>query len=639
MANIRELLNNIKYAIFGKEIRQSIHDAIEECYNAASINHDNANMEVSLARGIFKTLNDRFNKNEADIKNNSLQLGKKALQSDLIIERNRIDLLTKIQNEETEGNTELLDIRAAADGIVYSTAGESVRNQFKDRLNKLIELNSIITFEPGIYEVNGTKVDSSTRIRSNNIIKMSAGDKIVNKNKSLVKYCVIDYDTHEVIVNLGSSSDGYEFLENKNILIYFGYTDNRVIGSNYEDIINNIILYGGNGINKRFINDTKKEYLNIVEDDVELEVLDLRKDEDGNVYNSAGESIRKQVGTRISKEFLINGILTYEKGIFSIDGNKEDANNRCRIAQLIKFNKGDYIINKNNKLIKYCIVDKNDKTIYVNLGSSSAGYVFTKECTVFIYGGYVDNREFDDNSDFINNLLIYSKNGVTDEIGNIIAKKYLVDLQNRYNNLIWCIMGDSLSDTNNSYANKRYFDYIAEDLGIQKSNITNLAVSGSGYKRTNSNFMTRVDKIPINSNLITIFGSLNDCNSNVNYDFGTATDTGTDTLGGCINTTIDLIINRCPLAKIIIFSPTPWSIYKNSDKDNRAWKYINLLKEICELRNIKFKDLYTTSNLFPWDSRHNLFFYENNETNNVHPNSNGHKMFYPSMRETIKEVY
>ena len=29
--------------MFGKDVRQSIHDAIKQCYDDASINHDNAN--------------------------------------------------------------------------------------------------------------------------------------------------------------------------------------------------------------------------------------------------------------------------------------------------------------------------------------------------------------------------------------------------------------------------------------------------------------------------------------------------------------------------------------------------------------------------------------------------------------------
>lgn len=58
--SITNKLNQIKNAIYGKEVRGAIHDAIKQVYDDASVNHDNANMEVKLARGTHNTLNDRL---------------------------------------------------------------------------------------------------------------------------------------------------------------------------------------------------------------------------------------------------------------------------------------------------------------------------------------------------------------------------------------------------------------------------------------------------------------------------------------------------------------------------------------------------------------------------------------------------
>ena len=62
--SITNKLNQIKNAIYGKEVRGAIHDAIKECYDDASVNHDNANMEVKMARGAHDTLNDRLDKSD-----------------------------------------------------------------------------------------------------------------------------------------------------------------------------------------------------------------------------------------------------------------------------------------------------------------------------------------------------------------------------------------------------------------------------------------------------------------------------------------------------------------------------------------------------------------------------------------------
>ena len=61
MSGITNYLNEIKTATYGKEVRGAIHNAIKQTYDDASINHDNANMEVKLARGAHNTLNERFN--------------------------------------------------------------------------------------------------------------------------------------------------------------------------------------------------------------------------------------------------------------------------------------------------------------------------------------------------------------------------------------------------------------------------------------------------------------------------------------------------------------------------------------------------------------------------------------------------
>lgn len=62
MAQIKELLNRILKEPYLKNMRQNIHDSIEECYRAASVDHNNANMEVSMARGEHETLAKRFDK-------------------------------------------------------------------------------------------------------------------------------------------------------------------------------------------------------------------------------------------------------------------------------------------------------------------------------------------------------------------------------------------------------------------------------------------------------------------------------------------------------------------------------------------------------------------------------------------------
>ena len=87
MANIQNYLNQIKTAVFGKDVRESIHDAIKQCYDDATVNHDNANMEVKLARGSHNTLNDRLDENEKNQEKLSSQLDNIEKQQATIIIR------------------------------------------------------------------------------------------------------------------------------------------------------------------------------------------------------------------------------------------------------------------------------------------------------------------------------------------------------------------------------------------------------------------------------------------------------------------------------------------------------------------------------------------------------------------------
>lgn len=124
MANITNYLNKIKTAVYGKDVRGAIHDAIKQVYDDASVNHDNANMEVKMARGTHNTLNDRLDKSEQklDETNAQLSMDKQELS-------NRIDNIIALPDGSTTADAELVDIRIGNNGLKYSSAGQAIRSQ------------------------------------------------------------------------------------------------------------------------------------------------------------------------------------------------------------------------------------------------------------------------------------------------------------------------------------------------------------------------------------------------------------------------------------------------------------------------------------------------------------------------------
>ena len=110
----------------------------EDCASALSKFDTDSNKEIEEFNtdGIkaIKNIKDTYEKLETVMldKNQGANLQKqiytKANESDLEIERKRIDSLTKLGEGSTTGDAELIDGRIGADGVVYDNIGDNIRN-------------------------------------------------------------------------------------------------------------------------------------------------------------------------------------------------------------------------------------------------------------------------------------------------------------------------------------------------------------------------------------------------------------------------------------------------------------------------------------------------------------------------------
>lgn len=75
--SVQKFLDKIKNGRYGADITDAIIGGIKKCYDDASVNHDNANMEVKMARGTHNTLNDRLDKSEQKLDETNAQLSAK----------------------------------------------------------------------------------------------------------------------------------------------------------------------------------------------------------------------------------------------------------------------------------------------------------------------------------------------------------------------------------------------------------------------------------------------------------------------------------------------------------------------------------------------------------------------------------
>lgn len=208
------------------------------------------------------------------------------------------------------------------------------------------------------------------------------------------------------------------------------------------------------------------------------------------------------------------------------------------------------------------------------------------------------------------------------------------NLHQPWKNRIWSAVGDSLTDKYGSIE-LNYHDYIAAATGIT---VINLGYSGSGYAKagTGSAFHQRITEVDPDSDVVTIFGSFNDYGAGL--ELGTAADTGTDTICGCINATIDNLLAIMPAVSLGIVTPTPWKSSNPSDENDNHTKYVDALIKICKNRSIPCLDLYRCSNLRPWTEEGRTACYSKDVNTGIHPDETGHKLIASRFKAFLESL-
>lgn len=349
----------------------------------------------------------------------------------------------------------------------------------------------------------------------------------------------------------------------------------------------------------------------------DAELQDIRVGANGITYNTAGDAVRGQYEQL--NEDLVNFIKKRNKihndkqRIIYSDLNIEDSVN-YHTSIPIKLNSGSYKIDlsawSNISVVTRCTKDGAPIEMIVQgneNGLSTYTFNLSEECFVtFCYSTGTPQP-----------IYLYVLD-TTDKNKEFIGYK-------------WCCIGDSLTE-HNIRTNKNYEQYVSESTGIT---VVNLGVSGTGYKSGN-NFYARVQSIPLDSDVVTIFGSGNDLYTST--PLGDVTDTGFNTLCGCINETIDAIIKRMPTVNLGIVTPTPWKDFPPTTPNNEMDLYSQALVEICKRRSIPCLDLYHCSNLRPWTKEGRDACYTKDGENGVHPNEQGHKLIAPRFKALLESL-
>ena len=685
MANIKNHLNNIKNALFGQEVRGSIHDGL-----------DAINKEIEGTTGRQVDLEKTFDQLVINAGNSNAEIVDARVKSDGTSYSKLGDRLNEVDSQlehiEYKTDFEKAD-KVYVDNLVSSVASGSPRGVYTSLLQLQTSIpdgnnNIYITSDNGHWNYwNGTSwisggVYQSVGLEDNSISESKLIGGVTNLNLYKIKINKSGYiDTDGVIQNSSAATyaqipvlptnrylvwrGNHNCLSGKDMLIF---QDNNlsVIGTlnmtsyifgtyngfkfavietpvdcayisfntkiNAYDVTHATICMSGSGENLNRANDVMKIF--------NQNVYDIETDNKLNTLISSIKGSKNNIYD-FNEHHIENYYASVEGSILGAYGwgcAKVPTNENVTYSLYLPCNTYTGLIGS------IIFLDAYSKTLSYSNPSSliNGNKVNGKDYLTFTtptnckYVAFT-NKRLDVYDNIKSSVLV---------IGDTITSDMIITYVSEINGLPvftgadktlqgkkWVVVGDSLTEKN-IRTTKNYHDYVNEDTGIE---VVNLGKSGTGYKKTeelNTAFYQRINQIPTDADIITFFGSGND----LSLTLGTPTDSTTDTICGCMNKTFETLFERIPGAKVGVVLPCPWGPYAPTIQDNKMMLYAEALREVAKRYSIPVLDLYYGSNLRPWDETFKELYYKRDDGNSVHPDEDGHKILANKFKMFIQSL-
>lgn len=318
--SITNKLNQIKNAIYGKEVRGAIHDAIKQVYDDATVNHDNANMEVKMARGTHNTLNDRLNKTDEIQAQTNARLSQKLDQDGILSMAN---MGQDIKEAMTGGSVAVVGKNTVlTENIVDNQVTPEKTSFIKVSKNLFNKETAVLN---GYYDGSGEFV-TNTNWASSDFIKVIPGQTYSSNANGT---SIVFYDVNKkAITKLAGDSWSRNFtVPNNEVITYLTLPINLSITP-----IDKVMLVKGNQLPTTYMpyycilsdeielpSKATEQFLN--ENDIEISVgknlFDKNKVKFGyEVYGDGSIKVSENSATtdyiEVSGEFLsISGLFTY----------------------------------------------------------------------------------------------------------------------------------------------------------------------------------------------------------------------------------------------------------------------------------------------------------------------------------------
>lgn len=641
--SIQNYLNQIKTAVFGKDVRQSIHDAIKQCYDDASVDHDNANMEVKLARGTHETLNDRITENEKNQENLSSQLDTKASKNEIFSMANMgQDIKEAMTNGSVAvvGKNMILNENIVPNQINYDKT--DFINTGKNLLNlKKIKYNCYIDNKGQL--INNSNYITTDYIQFRKGEKINLSRKTDDGNISLrgIRFACFFNSNYEAISNLY-----YDNLSNIESLICNNddvFCVKLTFLKGYAD--KNSMLYKGEEVNyieefHYLINELKANHKIVEEINNIVSNIDVKKFiEDKEVINNANIIPFSLETNSVNFLKLTGNLLVLDKcleGFYIGDNGIYYNSNTYVTTDFIQIKRGQFITlsRSNNGVITKrairtaCFYDKDFNFIefYDNssgnnesLKCNSEGVCYVK---LSILKGYYDTLT---NLTYGNQVPSQvEKNKIELRNSNSLNGKHIVGF------------GDSIvyGAGNSGYG---IVDIIAENNDMT---CENKAVGGATIlKRTSNNIPKQIENYEGNPDYIILDGYINDCVlsdvlevlGDVSSYYGGTFDNST--IIGQFETMLKYMLTKFHSSKIVYIC-----VHHMSSRDDSKVKIVHdKIVKACKKWSIPVVDLYEEGQL---NTTINIYKEKYTDSgDSTHPNRLGYDLFYiPKIEAKLKTL-
>ena len=306
MASITELVKNIRNAILGKDVRESIAASIEQCYEDAA-KGENANMEVAEARGAFETLRKRLDNNDENVgkkrdKSTAItmsDLGKDVKEamtggSVAIVGTNAVDTENIKDKAVSASKTTFISIgknkfnyEKVEEYMTIGTDGKIIQSQYRYLLTEKIYLLNATDITVSYVTTSGEQILLTNAMTSfydskGEFIEKLLGAQIKVPTNAYYCYCLIGNESY-------AESDARQRIQ-------LEFSDKMTDFEKYYEELNSNILINNKEINEKIkksedsISELQQKMINIKDIQSKIVLREIKK------IKLIGDSITQGVG-------------------------------------------------------------------------------------------------------------------------------------------------------------------------------------------------------------------------------------------------------------------------------------------------------------------------------------------------------